>query len=72
MGEKGFGWHFTFDGFVKDSSTITAENVTSFLDKCSDEIEMTKITPPNVYDIGGKFIVASYNQSIQRIAKGSR
>ena len=54
--ERGSGRHFTFDGVVKDIAIINVGNVTEFLDRCPDEIKMTKITLPNVYEIGGKII----------------
>ncbi|MEW6613955.1 MAG: S-adenosylmethionine decarboxylase [Thermodesulfobacteriota bacterium] len=53
---EGFGRHFTFDGVIKDISLIEPERVRDFLNKCPDEIEMTKITLPSVYEIGGKVI----------------
>lgn len=53
---EGFGRHFTFDGIAQDMSCINVENVINFLNKCPDEIGMTKITLPQVYEIGGKII----------------
>lgn len=53
---EGFGCHFLFDGIIKDISFVTQERVKDFLNKCPDEIGMTKITPPVVYEAGGKII----------------
>lgn len=53
---EGFGRHFTFDGIVQDTSLITPERVKGFLNECPDEIGMTKITLPSVYELGGKVI----------------
>lgn len=52
---EGFGYHFVFDGVIKDiDSMFNIDKVRDFLDKCPDEIGMTKITIPQVYEIGGK------------------
>ena len=55
MGEKGFGRHFTFDGFVKDSSTITAENVTS-LSRLQEERSGT----PNFSWVASAFFLLTF------------
>lgn len=52
----GFGRHFTFDGIIQDVNLIEPARVSDFLNECPDEIGMTKITLPSVYELGGKVI----------------
>lgn len=53
---RGFGRLFIIDGIIKDVDSFNIENVKNFLNDCPDRIKMTKITPPMVYEIGGKII----------------